>query len=148
MTDKIRNYENIEEALMLAIRMSDRELKEVAASLWPAMPIATAYQRLIDAINPSKNQKLSMHEIIHIMHFCKRYDPLYYLADECLHDRPQKKSIEKEQEDAKEMLDNMYAKLMRAHQDLRVLIQRREKIEKLQKADILTLELNRLTEVS
>ncbi len=142
MKENLR-YESLEDALMFCIRASNKEIKEVAAALWPTMQLQTSYQRLIDALNPSKNQKISVYEVIYIMHFCDRYDPLLYICDECLYERPAKKSLDVEQKDVKEMLSTMFNEATKSYQTLLNMIEKREKIEKIKMGTVSFLDRER-----
>lgn len=138
---QIRSYESLEDALLFCIRASNREVKEVAAALWPSDPITTSYQRLIDALNPNKRQQLRFSEIIFVMHFCGRYDPLYYLEDECLHERSQRKIPQIEEEKVKQLFQKMLGESTRAYQEILKLTEKREQIEKIRDGHISYLEL-------
>lgn len=132
----ITRYESIEEAIMFCIRRSNKEVKEVAIALWPSDPHATAYGRLVDAMNPSKRQKLSMNEVIFIMHFCGHYDPLYYMSDKCLHERPNLKCIETEQKEVSEQFENMMSQAMKAYQHVINMTNQRDEIDKIRKGAV------------
>jgi hypothetical protein len=136
MMSEVTRYESLEEALMFAIRRSHKEIKEVAVTLWPSDPHQTAYGRLVDALNPAKRQKLSMNEIIFIMHYCQQYDPLYYMADQCLHDRPVAKCIATEEKEIKEHFDNLMKQSMKAYQHIVKMTKKREEIEKIRNGHV------------
>ena len=140
---EIVSYECLEDALMFTIRASNKEIKEVSAALWPSDPIQTAYSRLIDALSIKKKQKLTMNEVIFIMHFCGRYDALYYMCDECLHERPQKKSIDTEEQDVKQMFEAMMSQSTKAYQQLMNMVNRREKIDKIKHGVVSFTDLER-----
>ena len=137
---EITRYESLEDALMFCIRASDKEVKQVAAHLWPSDRIETSHGRLIDALNPNKRQKLSIDEVIFIMHFCGRYDPLYYIADQCLHERPSVKRIEAEQKEIAEKLEQTMNETMKAYQHIMQMTKKREEIEKIQQGHISYIE--------
>ena len=128
---EISSYESLEDALMFCIRASNKELKQVAAALWPSDRLETTYPRLIEALNSSKRTKLSMNEIIFIMNFCGRYDPLYYMADRCLHVRPEKISVEKEQKQVVEQFEAMILEATKKYQSIMKMTKQRDDIEKL-----------------
>lgn len=128
---EISNYESVEEALMIAIRSSNKEMKQIASLLWPTDPVHTAHQRLVDALNPSKRQKLSINEISYICNICNRYDPLHFFCDQCLHERPKRKSIETEEVEIREKIEDMYSKMIKAYQELKNITSRRDEIEKI-----------------
>ncbi len=143
--NEINNYESLEDALMFCIRASNKEVKEVACALWPSDRIETTYPRLIDALNPSKRQKLSMNEIIFIMHFCGRYDPLYYMADKCLHERPNPKCVEKEQIEVQQRLESMLAQVTKSYQQVMSVTKQREEVEKIRNGSVSFLDLEKRT---
>lgn len=140
---KEKTYENIEDALMFCIRSSNKEVKQVAAALWPSDPVQTSYNRLLDALNPNKRQKLSMNEIIFIMHFCDRYDPLHYMEDECLHTRSTKKKPEIDAETVQKRFEQMLEESTRAYQQFQKLTEKRDQIDKIRSGEISYLELVR-----
>ena len=129
--NEIRHYESLEEALMCCITLSNKEIKQVAMDLWPSDPERTAYQRLIEALNPNKRQKLSLHEIIWICNYCERYDPLYWMADECLHERPEPKVFEKAEAEIKREMESLMQKVTKQYQDYIVMAERRDKAKKI-----------------
>ena len=66
--------------------------KETAMYLWPSMKPESAYAKLKACTNASGDQRLRFGEILAVMRFNERFDPLYFLCDETLHQRPAKKS--------------------------------------------------------
>lgn len=139
----IQKYENLEDALLFCIRASNKEIKEVACALWPSDSVQTSYQRLLDAINTTKRQKLSMNEIIFIMHFCNRYDPLYYMTDQCLHERPTKKCIEAERRDIEEQFQSLMAQSTKAYQHIIELTKKAEEVEKIRNGNLTYLDIEK-----
>jgi len=143
MKDKsISHYESMEDALMFCIRASNREVKEVAAALWPSDRLETSYPRLIDAINPAKRQKLSIDEIIFIMNFCNRFDPLYYMADRCLHERPTARCVEAEQKMITEQFEELMTTASKSYQKIMLLTKQRDEIEKIRKGSISLVDID------
>lgn len=140
---EISHYESLEEALMCAIEGSKKEVKQIAFLLWPSDRPQTSYQRLIDALNPSKRQKLSIDEIIYIMNLCNRYDPLKYIADRCSHERPKRKTIEVEQTEVKEKLEEMYVKATQAFQQFIQFTKQRDEVEKIRSGVVSFSDLER-----
>jgi hypothetical protein len=136
-------YESVEDALMFCIRASNKEVKQVAAALWPSDRIETAYPRLIEGLNPAKRMKLTMDEIIFIMNYCGRYDALYYMADRCLHERPNKLSVELEQKQVAEQFHSMMEQATKAYQHIMSLSERRDEIEKIQKGVVSFMDVER-----
>lgn len=143
--ETIAKYESLEDALMFCIRASNKEIKQVAAALWPSDRIETTYPRLVEALNPQKRAKLSIDEIIFIMNFCGRYDALYYMADRCLHERPIKRSIEAEHKQVAEQFQNMIEQATKAYQHILSLNKERDDIEKIQKGIIAFSDIERKT---
>lgn len=62
--------------------------KKTAAHLWPSMNVASAYARLKKCCNEGGENKLDLAEIVSICRLNNRYDPLYYLCAETMHERP------------------------------------------------------------
>lgn len=143
MPKEIQKYESLEDALMFCIRASNKEIKVVASALWPSDSPQTSYQRLIDAINPSKRQKLSMNEIIFIMHFCNRYDPLYYMTDQCIHERPVKKCLETEKRNIEEQFQALMAQSTKAYQHIVDLTKRAEEVEEIRNGKLTYFDIER-----
>lgn len=143
--DMIHSYESLEDALMFCIRSSGKEVKQVAAALWPSDRIETAYPRLVAAIssNDSKRTKLSLNEIIFIMNFCGRYDPLYYITDRCLHERPNKRSVEAEQKHVAEQFQQMIAQATKAYQHIIKLTKERDDIESIRNGVVSILDIEK-----
>ncbi len=140
---EIKQYESLEEALMFCIRASNKEIKEVAAALWPSDRIETSYPRLVDALNPAKRQKLTMDEIIFIMQFCNRYDPLYYMADRCCFERPNQISIEAQQKDMAVKLEEMIDKAQKAYQQIIRMTKARDEGENIRKGTVSFVDFER-----
>lgn len=138
MDNNILRYESLEEALTLTIRLANKSLKEVAISLWPSLKVERAHPRLIECLNGS--MKLTMDEIIHISHFCKRYDALHYMADECNHIRPKIKTLEEEEKEIKDMFKNMQDILQKSHGLFERMIDREEKREKIAQSTVHFME--------
>lgn len=140
MDKNITRYESLEEALTLTIRLANKQYKEVAHSLWPTTKPECATARLAECLNSSKNRKLTMDEIIHICHFCGRYDALYYMADECSHARPKIKTSAEEEHEIKEMFTNMQATLNKSFEMFQLMIQRKEKRDMIKDGNIHYME--------
>lgn len=139
----INNYESLEDALMFCIRASNKEIKQVAVALWPSDRNATA--RLTEALNPAKRQKLHMDEIIFIMNFCDRYDPLFYMTDRCLYERPEKRSLESEEKCATELYKQAIEQITKSHHHILRLSKQREEIENIQKGVVSFLDIGKKT---
>ena len=90
-------YEDEFEALQMMVSNSERSSKELAAFLFPHMKPESAYARLKSCLNPDRDERLTLGQIIAAMVFCKRYDPLMYACDETLHARPDRKAPEDEE---------------------------------------------------
>jgi hypothetical protein len=140
---EIKNYESLEEALMFCIRASNKEMKEVAGALWPSDRLETSYPRLVDALNPSKRQKLSMDEIIFIMNFCNRYDPLFYMADRCLFERPTQRCIEAEKVDLTVRFEEMLEQASKSYQQILKMTKQRDEIETIRKGTVSFIDFER-----
>lgn len=90
-------YDGWQEAVNVAIVNSGKSMKQVAVALWPHMKMDSAYARLKGALNPEKPEKLQFDEIIFICNYCGQFDPLYFMAQECGHSRPELRIPEDEQ---------------------------------------------------
>ena len=89
-------YDDEFEAIRAAIE-GGQGYKKTANHLWPSMKPDSAYARLKACVNPDGDQRLKFGEIIAVMSFNDRYDPLYYACDECHHDRPSLRAPEDKQ---------------------------------------------------
>jgi hypothetical protein len=89
-------YDDEFHALRAAIE-DGRGYKDTAMHLWPSMKPESAYAKLKAATNLHGDQRLKFGEIITVMRFNNRFDPLYYVCDETLHQRPVQKSPQDEQ---------------------------------------------------
>lgn len=89
-------YDDEFQAIDAAIIASEKSYKEVAHFLWPAKKPDSAYARLKACLNPEKDERLTLGEIVAICQFCGHVDPLLFLCDELSHERP--KPITKEDE--------------------------------------------------
>jgi hypothetical protein len=87
-------YEDEYEALQLMVSGSGKSFKEVASHLWPDMKAESAYAKLKACLNPKGDERFKFSQILELMRFCGCYDPLYYLCDETLHARPDRKAPE------------------------------------------------------
>lgn len=85
-------YEDEYEALGLMISTSEKTYQEVAHFLFPHMKPNSAYARLKVCLHPDGDQRLTFGQIVAVMKFCERYDPLMHACDETLHARPDRKS--------------------------------------------------------
>ena len=74
-----------------------RGYKETAQHLWPSMKPESAYAKLKACTTQQGDQRLRFGEIVAIMRFNQRFDPLYFICDETLHHRPTPKSPEDEE---------------------------------------------------
>lgn len=90
-------YEDEFEALQMMISGSDKSVKEVAGFLFPHLKAESAYARLKSCLNPDRDERLTMGQIVAAMRFCQRYDPLMFACDETLHARPDRKAPEDEE---------------------------------------------------
>jgi hypothetical protein len=126
---------------MFCIRRSNKEPKQIACALWPSDPHDTSYRRLMDALSANRRQKLSVNEIVFIMHFCGNYDPLYFIADQCLHERPVRKSVELQQTEIKEQFEDMMATAMKKYQEVCDMTKKRDEIERIRQGNVTFLDI-------
>lgn len=80
-------FDTAEEATTAAISSSNKEFKEVAAALFPAMKPQSAYARLKESLARG-DQKLSADDHIFIANFTEQYHYLHYVASRCHHSMP------------------------------------------------------------
>src|SRR5687768_17416347 len=126
MTHESSCCKRLEDAIKFCIADSDHTIMDVAIALWPTRKPENAYIRMSEALNPKKRQKLTTEEIIFIMNLCNRYDPLYYIADKCSHQRPIKKIISNEKKDISEKLEEMIDKVMQTHKQVTDMTEQKE----------------------
>lgn len=126
----VYQYESLEEALMMSIKFSQLGYKQVALTLWPEMRPESAHQKLLDAVNPNKKQKLTVDQIILICNITDRHDALYYITDRLLFERPVKRNFEKESTEIANFMDDQFKALAKAYQDFRRMKEQQNEIEK------------------
>jgi hypothetical protein len=105
-------YDDEFDALQQMIAGSERSFKECAVFLWPDMKPESAYARLKACVNPNGDQNLTFGQIVSLSRFCKRYEALFFMADELQHARPEEKSPE----DEKALIQRKFAEAV-AHLD-------------------------------
>ena len=88
--------------------------KDTAMHLWPSMKPESAYARLKACTNLHGDQRLKFGEIVEVMRFNQRFDPLYFVCDETLHHRPAQKSPEDEAGKLVSIIESASAQLERA----------------------------------
>jgi len=89
-------YEDEFDALQTMVGESGKGFKACAAFLWPDLKPETGYAKLKDCLNSAGSERLKFGQVIALMNFCERYDPLLYVCDETLHARPDRKSVDDE----------------------------------------------------
>lgn len=85
-------YEDEYDALQSMVGTSGKSIKECAAHLWPDMKPASAYAKFQDCLDRKGSEQFKFSQVIELMKFCGRYDPLMYQCDETLHARPDRKT--------------------------------------------------------
>jgi len=139
-------YESFEDALRVCIIKSGYSIERVARELWPYHKNEHyAYKKLWDALHEKRSQKLELEEYIFIMNFCKCYDPLYYMCDATLHERPEPISLEIETETLKETLLKTAQEFNKKVFDLADKLEKREEIEKIQRGKSNVVEIEKST---
>lgn len=106
-------YDDEFHAIRAAIE-DGRGYKETAAHLWPGMKIESAYARLKACTHLSGDQRLRFGEIVEVMRFNSRFDPLYFACDETMHHRPGPKAPEDEEAKIVSAIEGASATLDRA----------------------------------
>jgi hypothetical protein len=119
-------YEDEFEALQMMISGSDKSVKEVAGFLFPHLKPESAYARLKACLNPERDERLTLGQIIAAMVFCKRYDPLMFACDETLHARPDRKAPEDEEVRLVEVISEAGETLGKAMRQLELIQARRQ----------------------
>lgn len=89
-------YEDEFDALQTMVGESGKGFKKCATHLWPDLKPETAYAKLKDCLETRGSERLKFGQVIALMKFCERYDPLLYACDETLHARPDRKTVEDE----------------------------------------------------
>ncbi|ALC60071.1 hypothetical protein [Burkholderia pseudomallei] len=87
-------YEDEHEALQLMVSNSGKTIKEVASFLWPDMKPESAYAKLKTCLNPKGDEHFRFSQVIALMRFCGSFEPLFYVCDETMHARPDRKCPE------------------------------------------------------
>lgn len=85
-------YEDDREAIRTAIADSGKTVKDVAAHLWPHLKHETRYAKLKTCLDSGGDEELKFSQVMSLMHFCNRFDPIYYACDDTLHARPDRKA--------------------------------------------------------
>ena len=81
-------YDDEFDALQQMIAGSERSFKECATFLRPDLKPESAYAWLKACVSPNGDQHLKLGQIVSLARFCKRFDPLFHMADELEHERP------------------------------------------------------------
>jgi hypothetical protein len=89
-------YDDEFEALQNMVSGSGKTVKEIAAHLWPEMKPESAYAKLKACLNSKGDENFRFGQVIALMKFCNCYDPLFYICDETMHARPDRKAPEDE----------------------------------------------------
>lgn len=91
-----------------------KDYKATATHLWPGMKPESAYAKLKACTNEKGDQRLKFREYIAVMVFNEQFDVLHYMADECLHTRPQPKAPADEQAKLAQVIEAAGGTLERA----------------------------------
>ena len=118
-------YEDEFEALQMMVSNSEKSAKELAVYLFPHLKPESAYARLKACLNPERDERLTLGQIIAAMVFCKRYDPLMFACDETLHARPDRKAPEDEEVRIAEVIQQAGDTMMKAMRQLELTRARR-----------------------
>ncbi len=114
-------YEDEFDAIASAIGESGKAFKEVAAFMFPDLKPDSAYARLKVCLNPEGDQKLTFGQVVRLMKFLERYDPLMHACDETWHARPDRKAPKDEKVKLVEAINGASETLQRALKQLEVL---------------------------
>lgn len=107
-------YDDEFDAIATAIGESGKPFKLVAAHIFPDMKPESAYARLKECCSPTGDQRLSFGQVLRLMKYCERYDPLYHACDDTLHARPDRKAPEDEAVKLVEVINNAASTMERA----------------------------------
>lgn len=107
-------YEDEFDALQTMVGESGKGFKACATFLWPDLKPETGYAKLKDCLSVNGTERLKFGQVLVLMTFCERYDPLLYLCDETLHARPDRKTAEDEQVKLVEAIGSASAMLNKA----------------------------------
>jgi len=111
-------YDTDADAINTAIQDSAKSYKEVAAALFPALKMDSAYARLKNCLNPDKDEKLSFAEVVFICKFTGRYDPIHFACDELSLHRTTIKAPKDEQAELLNTIQRQQAQLLQTMQRL------------------------------
>lgn len=111
-------YDTDADAINSAITSSGKTFKQVAAALWPSMKMDSAYARLKNCLNPTKDEKLSFSEVIFICRETGQLDPIFYACDELSLHRPAPKAPADEKAELLLSIQRQQAQLLAAMQRL------------------------------
>lgn len=89
-------YEDEYDALQTMVGSSGKSIKACAGYLWPDMKPESAYAKFKDCIERKGTEQFKFSQVVALMKFCGRYDPLMYQCDETLHARPDRKTVDDE----------------------------------------------------
>lgn len=106
-------YDDEFHALRAAIE-DGKGYKDTAMHLWPGMKPESAYAKLKACTTVHGDQRLRFGEIIAVMRFNERFDPLYFVCDETFHHRPNPKTPTDEEAKIVSVIDGATCTLDRA----------------------------------
>lgn len=109
-------YDDEYDALRTMIGESGKPFKECAQFLFPDMKPESAYAKLKACLDGG--EKLSLGQAVALMKFCGSYDPLMWMCDETLHQRPEQKAPEDHEQKIVSVIENAAHTMQRAMQEL------------------------------
>jgi hypothetical protein len=118
-------YSDDREAVTLMIANSEREFKEVAIFLRPDLKPESAYAWLKSCTSHDGDQHLRIGQVVAAMRFCNQFDPLYFMCDATLHDRPPQRAPEDQEADLVRAIESAGQVIERALRQLDVMRERR-----------------------
>lgn len=110
-------YDDEHHALRRAIE-EGKGYKATALHLFPDLKPESRYAKLKHAVNGTNGEVLRFGQVIEICTFNERYDPLYYHADRCMHERPVPKVVKDEQRRLVSVIESAGATLKSALTEL------------------------------
>lgn len=107
-------YDDEFQALQMMVANGQKTTKQLAAHLFPHLKPDSAYARLKACFNPDRDERLTFGQIVAAMKFCDAYDPLYFVADETEHARPERRAPKDEEANLLRVLNGAAATMERA----------------------------------
>lgn len=125
MTTSRLFYEDDRDALTAMIAESGKTRKECDHHLWPNMKPDSAYAKLVACLDINGDEELRFSQVVALMRYCNKFDPLYYACDETLHGRPDRRAPDDQKVALVEVIKDAAATMSRAMEQIKSLEARR-----------------------